>query len=213
MAAAPSQSSSPPDHHAAAVNKWLIAVAVMLATIMEVLDTTIANVALLHIRGSLSAGVDEAAWVLTSYIVSNAVVLPLTGWLGTYFGRKRFFLFCVVSFTISSFFCGAAPNLPSLVVFRILQGACGGALMPMSQAILFETFPPQEHAKAMAVWGIGMMLGPILGPILGGFITESYSWRWIFYINLPLGILAFFLVSMLVEDPHYVKREIKKVDW
>ena len=206
-------SSVPAQHEHGAANRWLVAMAVMLAAVMEVLDMTIANVALDHIRGSLSAGVDEAAWVLTSYIVSNAVVLPLTGWLGTYFGRKRFFLFCVVSFTISSFLCGAAPNLPSLVVFRILQGACGGALMPMSQAILFETFPPQEHAKAMAVWGIGMMLGPILGPILGGLITESYSWRWIFYINLPLGILAFFLVSTLVEDPHYVKREIKKIDW
>jgi len=204
---------TPPQLERRPTNRWLVAMAVMLAAVMEVLDMTIANVALDHIRGSLSAGVDEAAWVLTSYIVSNAIVLPLTGWLGNYFGRKRFFLFCVVSFTISSFFCGAAPNLPALIVFRIIQGACGGALMPMSQAILFETFPPQEHAKAMAVWGIGMMLGPILGPILGGLITESYSWRWIFYINLPFGILAFFLVSTLVEDPHYVKREIKKIDW
>ena len=206
-------SSAPVQRDHRSSNRWLVAMAVMLAAVMEMLDMTIANVALDHIRGSLSAGVDEAAWVLTSYIVSNAIVLPLTGWLGNYFGRKRFFLFCVVSFTISSFLCGAAPNLPSLVVFRILQGACGGALMPMSQAILFETFPPQDHAKAMAVWGIGMMLGPILGPILGGLITESYSWRWIFYINLPFGIIAFFLVSTLVHDPHYVKREIKKIDW
>src|SRR5215470_13559295 len=153
-----------------AANKWLVALAVMLATLIEVLDMTIANVALDHIRGSLSAGVDEAAWVLTSYIVANAVVLPLTGWFGSYFGRKRFFLFCVVSFTVTSLLCGAAPNLELLVLFRVLQGACGGALMPMSQAILLETFPPKEHAKVMAVWGLGMMLGPILGPILGGWI-------------------------------------------
>ncbi len=198
---------------ARAGNKWLIALAVMMAAVMEVLDMTIANVALDHIRGSLSAGVDEAAWVLTSYIVTNAVVLPLTGWFGSYFGRKRFFLFCVVFFTLSSLLCGAAPNLELLVLFRILQGAGGGALMPMSQAILLETFPPKEHAKAMAVWGLGMMLGPILGPILGGWITESYSWRWIFYINAPFGILAFFLVSTILEDPPYVKREIKRIDW
>lgn len=194
-------------------NKWLIAFAVMMAAVMEVLDMTIANVALDHIRGSLSAGVDEAAWVLTSYIVANAVVLPLTGWFGSYFGRKRVFLFCVVSFTVSSLLCGAAPNLELLVLFRVIQGACGGALMPMSQAILLETFPPSEHAKAMAVWGLGMMLGPILGPILGGWITESYSWRWIFYINVPFGFLAFFLISTSLEDPSYVKRVIKRIDW
>jgi DHA2 family multidrug resistance protein len=194
-------------------NKWFIALAVMMAAVMEVLDMTIANVALDHIRGSLSAGVDEAAWVLTSYITTNAVVLPLTGWLGGYFGRRRFFLFCVVSFTAASLLCGAAPSLPLLIVFRVLQGACGGALMPMSQAILLETFPPKEHAKAMAVWGLGMMLGPILGPILGGWITDNYSWRWIFYINAPFGLLAFFLVSAFLEDPPYVKRTIKRIDW
>jgi len=177
------------------------------------LDMTIANVALDHIRGSLSAGVDEAAWVLTSYIVSNAVVLPLTGWLGNFFGRKRFFAFCVAFFTVSSFLCGAAPNLQTLILFRILQGAGGGALMPMSQAILLETFPPKEHAMAMAVWGIGMMLGPILGPILGGWITDNYSWRWIFYINVPIGVLTVFLVAVILQDPPYVKREGRKIDW
>lgn len=208
-----SQPEASPPQAAGSGNKWLIALAVMMAAVMEVLDMTIANVALDHIRGSLSAGVDEAAWVLTSYIISNAVVLPLTGWFGSYFGRKRFFLFCVVSFTVSSLLCGAAPNLELLVLFRVLQGACGGALMPMSQAILLETFPPKEHAKAMAVWGLGMMLGPILGPILGGWITESYSWRWIFYINAPFGILAFFLISTILEDPSYVKRNIKRIDW
>ncbi|MBI3246453.1 MAG: DHA2 family efflux MFS transporter permease subunit [Deltaproteobacteria bacterium] len=209
--AEPSLSSS--SSHAASANRWLIALAVMMAAVMEVLDMTIANVALDHIRGSLSAGVDEAAWVLSSYIVANAVVLPLTGWLGKYFGRKRFFVFCVVSFTVSSLLCGAAPNLSSLIVFRVLQGACGGALMPMSQAILLETFPPREHAKAMAIWGLGMMLGPILGPILGGWITDNYSWRWIFYINAPFGLLAFFLVSTILEDPPYVKRAIQRIDW
>jgi DHA2 family multidrug resistance protein len=208
-----SQQESPPAQGAGSGNKWLIALAVMMAAVMEVLDMTIANVALDHIRGSLSAGVDEAAWVLTSYIISNAVVLPLTGWLGNYFGRKRFFLFCVVFFTLTSLLCGAAPNLEALVFFRVLQGASGGALMPMSQAILMETFPPREQAKAMAVWGLGMMLGPILGPILGGWITDNYSWRWIFYINAPFGLLAFFLVSTILEDPPYVKRVIKQVDW
>jgi len=200
-------------HDMGPANKWLIALAVMMAAVMEVLDMTIANVALDHIRGSLSAGVDEAAWVLTSYIITNAVVLPLTGWLGNYFGRKRVFLFCVVSFTAASLLCGAAPSLELLIVARVLQGACGGALMPMSQAILLETFPQREHAKAMAVWGLGMMLGPILGPILGGWITDNYSWRWIFYINAPFGLLAFFLVSAFLEDPPYVKRNVKQIDW
>ena len=194
-------------------NKWLIAVAVMLATIMEVLDTTIANVALLHIRGSLSADVDEAAWVLTSYIVSNAIVIPLTGWCGSYFGRKRFFNFCILLFTFSSFMCGCSVNLPMLVFFRILQGAGGGALMPMSQAILMETFPPEEQATAMSVWGTGMMVGPVLGPIVGGWITDNYSWRWIFYINVPIGIIAFLMVTVFVADPGYLRRAVKRIDF
>jgi DHA2 family multidrug resistance protein len=213
MAAAPSQSSSPPQHSAAAPNKWIIAIAVMLATIMEVLDTTIANVALLHIRGSLSAGVDEAAWVLTSYIIANAIVIPLTGWCGAYFGRKRFFTFSILLFVGSSFAAGAAPNLPILIIFRVLQGLGGGAMMPMSQAILMETFPPQEQAVAMSVWGLGMMLGPVMGPMLGGWITDNYSWRWIFYINVPIGLLAATMVTMFVHDPAYVKRGIKRIDW
>src|ERR1700722_2250310 len=213
MAAAPSESSSPPQQSAAASNKWIIAIAVMLATIMEVLDTTIANVALLHIRGSLSAGVDEAAWVLTSYIIANAIVIPLTGWCGSYFGRKRFFTFSILLFVGSSLMAGASPNLPTLVVFRVLQGLGGGAMMPMSQAILMETFPPQEQAVAMSVWGLGMMLGPVMGPMLGGWITDNYSWRWIFYINVPIGLLAATMVTMFVHDPTYVKRGIKKIDW
>src|SRR3984957_17792038 len=213
MAAAPSESSSPPQQSAAASNKWIIAIAVMLATIMEVLDTTIANVALLHIRGSLSAGVDEAAWVLTSYIIANAIVIPLTGWCGSYFGRKRFFTFSILLFVGSSLMAGASPNLPTLVVFRVLQGLGGGAMMPMSQAILMETFPPQEQAVAMSVWGLGMMLGPVMGPMLGGWITDNYRWRWIFYINVPIGLLAATMVTMFVHDPTYVKRGIKKIDW
>src|SRR5271155_1683278 len=213
MAAAPKEGAAPPRSSAAALNKWIIAVAVMLATIMEGLDTTIANVALLHIRGSLSAGVDEAAWVVTSYIVANAIVIPLTGWFGAYFGRKRYFLFSILLFVLSSLCAGAAPNLQTLIVCRILQGFGGGAMMPLSQAILMETFPPEEQAVAMSVWGIGMMLGPVMGPILGGWITDNYSWRWIFYINVPIGLLAATMVMMFVHDPVYVHRRIKRIDW
>src|ERR1700730_13055446 len=213
MAAAPSQSSSPPQHSPAASNKWIIAVAVMLATIMEVLDTTIANVALLHIRGSLSAGVDEAAWVVTSYIIANAIIIPLTGWCGAYFGRKRYFTFSILLFVGSSLAAGASPNLPTLILFRVLQGIGGGALVPMSQAILMEIFPPQEQAVAMSIWGLGMMCGPVMGPVLGGWITDNYSWRWIFYINVPVGLLAAIMVTLFVHDPTYVRRGIKKIDW
>jgi DHA2 family multidrug resistance protein len=213
MAAAPSHSNSPPVRITEPSNKWLIAVAVMLATIMEVLDTTIANVALLHIRGSLSAGVDEAAWVLTSYIVANAIVIPLTGWCGAFFGRKRFFTFSILLFVFSSLMAGASPNLPTLIVFRVLQGLGGGAMMPMSQAILMETFPPEEQAVAMSVWGLGMMLGPVAGPMLGGWITDNYSWRWIFYINVPIGLLAAVMVVTFVHDPAYIRRGIKRIDW
>ncbi len=196
-----------------AANKWLVALAVMLATLIEVLDMTIANVALDHIRGSLSAGVDEAAWVLTSYIVANAIVIPLSGWLGNLFGRKRFFNACILLFTASSFLCGAAPNLESLVLFRVIQGLAGGSLMPVSQAILMETFPAKEQPMAMALWGMGMMVGPVLGPILGGWITDNYSWRWIFFINLPFGTVASVLVMLFVHDAHYVSRQIKRIDW
>jgi MFS transporter, DHA2 family, multidrug resistance protein len=213
MAAAPKEGAAPPQSTAAASNKWLIAVAVMLATIMEVLDTTIANVALLHIRGSLSAGVDEAAWVLTSYIVANAIIIPLTGWCGAYFGRKRYFLFSILLFVGSSLFAGAAPNLQVLILCRILQGIGGGAMMPLSQAILMETFPPEEQAVAMSVWGLGMMLGPVMGPLLGGWITDNYSWRWIFYVNVPVGSLAAIMVATFVHDPSYIRRQIKSIDW
>ncbi|MBI3329677.1 MAG: DHA2 family efflux MFS transporter permease subunit, partial [Nitrospinae bacterium] len=194
-------------------NKWLVALAVMSATILEVLDMTVANVALDHIRGSLSAGVDEAAWVLTSYIVGNAIVIPLTGWLGRFFGRKRLFMFCIILFTTSSFLCGSAPNLQSLVCFRVVQGLGGGAMMPLSQAILMETFPPHEQGMAMAVWAIGMMVAPISGPILGGWITDNYSWRWVFYINVPVGAIAVLLIALILVDPPYIKRAVTRIDW
>jgi DHA2 family multidrug resistance protein len=211
MAAVPSQNPAPQRHEA--TNKWLIALAVMLATIMEVIDTTIANVALLHIRGSLSAGVDEAAWVLTSYIVANAIIIPLTGWCGAYFGRKRFFIFSILLFVFGSLMAGASPNLQVLVFCRVLQGLGGGAMMPMSQAILMETFPPDQQAVAMSVWGMGMMIGPVGGPILGGWITDNYSWRWIFYINVPIGVIAALMVAVFVHDPSYIRRGINKIDW
>jgi MFS transporter, DHA2 family, multidrug resistance protein len=211
MAAAPTQKPTPSRHEAA--DRWLIALAVMLATIMEVVDTTIANVALLHIRGSLSAGVDEAAWVLTSYIVANAIVIPLTGWCSAYFGRKRFFIFSILLFVFGSLMAGASQNLQMLVVCRVLQGLGGGAMMPMSQAILMETFPPDQQAVAMSVWGMGMMIGPVGGPILGGWITDNYSWRWIFYINAPIGVTAALMVAVFVHDPAYIRRRIEKIDW
>jgi len=204
--------SAPHVRHQTA-NKWLVAVAVMLATTMEWIDQTVANVVLLHIRGSLSAGVDEAAWVLTSYIVANAIVIPLTGWCGAYFGRKRFFIFSILLFVLGSLIAGASPNLQVLVFCRVLQGLGGGVMMPMSQAILMETFPPDEQAVAMSVWGLGAMIAPVAGPILGGWITDNYSWRWIFYINVPVGATAALMVAGFVHDPAYVRRQIKTIDW
>ncbi|TWJ19806.1 DHA2 family efflux MFS transporter permease subunit [Geobacter argillaceus] len=188
------------------VNKWLITISVMLPTIMEIIDTSVANVALPHMQGSLNAGTDEVAWVLTSYLVSNAVVLPMTGWLSRLFGRKRFLITCIILFTIASFLCGAAPNLETLILFRILQGAAGGALIPISQAIMMETFPPHQRGMAMAIFGIGAMFGPIIGPALGGWITDNMNWRWIFYINLPIGIVAVVMAAYFIFDPQYLKR-------
>jgi len=188
-------------------NPWVIALTVMLATFMEVLDTSVANVALPHIAGNLSAGVDESTWVLTSYLVSNAIVLPLTGWLSSLFGRKRFYMTCVALFTVSSFLCGLAPTLPLLVFFRILQGAGGGALQPISQAILVESFPKQKQGMAMAIYGMGVVVAPILGPTLGGWITDDYSWRWIFFINIPVGVLSLLFTYLLIFDPPYLVRK------
>jgi len=179
----------------------------MLAIFMEVLDTSVANVALPHIAGNLSAGVDESTWVLTSYLVSNAIVLPLTGWFSSIFGRKRFYMVCVAIFTLSSLLCGLAPTLPLLVLFRILQGAGGGALQPISQAILMESFPKEKRGMAMAIFGMGVVLAPIIGPTLGGWITDSYSWRWIFLINIPVGIISLVLTLFLVFDPPYLVRK------
>jgi MFS transporter, DHA2 family, multidrug resistance protein len=189
-----------------AVNPWVIALAVTLATFMEVLDTSIANVALPHIAGSLSAGQDESTWVLTSYLVSNAIVLPLSGWLSSIVGRKRFYMGCVALFTFSSFLCGLAPNLPLLIIFRILQGVGGGGLQPSEQAILADTFPPAKRGMAFAVYGVAVVMAPAIGPTLGGWITDNYTWRWIFFINIPVGALSLLLTSRLIQDPPYLKR-------
>jgi DHA2 family multidrug resistance protein len=187
-------------------NPWLIALAVMGATFMEVLDTSVANVALPHIAGNLSATTEEATWVLTSYLVSNAIVLPMTGWLGNHFGRKRLLISCVIIFTVASALCGLAANLPMLIVARILQGIGGGAMVPIAQAVLLESFPPHKRGVAMATFAMGVVVAPILGPTLGGWITDNYSWRWIFYINLPIGVIAVLLQQWAVEDPPYIKR-------
>src|SRR5579872_916647 len=195
------------------INPWIVAVAVMFSTFMEVLDTTVVNVSLPHIAGSMSASVDEATWVLTSYLVANAVILPITGWLANFFGRKRLLMMSVTGFTVASFCCGFAPNLPLLVVFRIIQGAAGGALQPISQAVLLEAFPPEERGRAMGFWGMGIVVAPILGPVLGGWLTDSYSWRWVFYINVPVGIASLFMTQMFVFDPPYIKRGAGKIDW
>ena len=192
------------------INKWLITITVMLPAIMEIVDTSVANVALPHMQGSLNAGTDEITWVLTSYLVSNAVVLPMTGWLARMFGRKRFLITCIVLFTMASFLCGAAPSLGMLIFFRVLQGAAGGALIPMSQAIMMETFPPYQQGMAMAIFGVGAMFGPIIGPALGGWITDNMSWRWIFYINIPIGIVAVTMASFFIYDPSYLKRAAKE---
>jgi DHA2 family multidrug resistance protein len=189
-----------------AVNPWIIALAVTLATFMEVLDTSIANVALPHIAGSLSAGQDESTWVLTSYLVSNAIVLPLSGWLSSIVGRKNFYMGCVALFTISSFMCGLAPNLAVLIICRVLQGIGGGGLQPSEQAILADTFPPAKRGMAFAVYGMAVVTAPAIGPTLGGWITDNFSWRWIFFINIPVGILSILLTSRLIQDPPYFKR-------
>ncbi len=197
-------------------NLWLIALTVTLATFMEVLDTSVANVALPHIAGGLAAGQDESSWVLTSYLVSNAIVLPLSGWLSSIFGRKRFYMTCVVLFTASSFLCGIAPSLPLLIFFRVLQGAGGGGLQPSEQAILADTFPPAKRGMAFAMYGMAVVVAPALGPTIGGWITDNYSWRWIFFMNIPIGVLSVFLTSLLVFDPPWLsgkKSSGVKVDY
>ena len=188
------------------VNPWIIAGAVSLAAFMEVLDTSIANVALPHIAGGLAASNDESTWVLTSYLVSNAIVLPLSGWLVASLGRKRFFLICITFFTVSSFLCGIAPSLGFLLLFRVLQGAFGGGLQPMAQSILGDSFAPEKRGLAFSLYGITTICAPAIGPTLGGWITDNYSWRWIFYINVPVGLVALILVYQLIEDPPYIAR-------
>src|SRR5437763_15848975 len=178
----------------ATTHKWWIALAVMLGTTLEVLDSSIVNVALPHLQGSFSASVDEIAWVVTSYLVANGIMIPMTGWISSRFGRKRYFIGSVITFIIASALCGVAQSLNQIVIFRLLQGAAGAAMMPLSQAILMETFPPQEQAMAMAIWGMGMMVAPIMGPTIGGWITSTLSWRWNFYINVPIGTLGAFMV-------------------
>src|ERR1700761_1565893 len=191
-------------------NPWLIAFVVSLAAFMEVLDTSIANVALPHIAGNLGASSDESTWVLTSYLVSNAIVLPITGWLVSLVGRKRFFLICISLFTVSSLFCGVAPTLGFLLLARVIQGVGGGGLQPMAQAILADTFPPQKRGLAFSIYGMTAIVAPAIGPTLGGWITDNYTWRWIFLMNLPVGILALFLVVTFVEDPPFLRRTTLK---
>jgi DHA2 family multidrug resistance protein len=195
------------------VNPWIVAVAVMFATFMEVLDTTVVNVSLPHIAGSLSASVDEASWALTSYLVANAIILPMTGWLANYFGRKRTLLAAVFGFTAASFLCGLAPTLPMLIFFRIVQGATGGALQPLSQAVMLEAFPPKDRGKAMAFWGLGIVVAPMLGPVLGGWLTDNYSWRWVFYINLPVGLASVIMTRLFIFDPPYIRRSNRGIDY
>src|SRR5689334_7980144 len=195
------------------INPWIIAVAVMLSTFMEVLDTTVINVSLPHIAGSLSATVEEATWALTSYLVANAIILTMTGWLAGRFGRKRLLMMSVVGFTASSFLCGLAPTLAALIIFRDVQGATGGALQPLSQAVLLEAFSPQDRGKAMGFWGLGIVVAPILGPVLGGWLTDTYSWRWVFYINIPVGIASIVMTQLYVFDPSYLRQESSKIDY
>src|SRR6476469_1456172 len=201
-----SQVEGPPatDHHP--INPWLIAIIVAIAAFMEILDTSIANVALPYMAGNLGVSNDESTWVLTSYLVSNAVVLPISGWIAGLVGRKRFFMACIGFFTLSSMLCGIAPSLPLLLFFRVLQGLGGGGLQPMAQAILADTFPPQQRGMAFALYGVTAVVAPTIGPTLGGWITDNYTWRWIFFINLPVGLLAMFLAYRLVEDPPYIAK-------
>lgn len=185
----------------------------MLPTLIEIVDTSIVNVALDHIRGSLSAGIDESTWTITSYLVSNAIIIPMSGWLSRVFGRKRYLMFSITLFTVSSLLCGMSWNLQSLVFFRILQGVGGGALQPISQSILLETFPPKQHGIAMAVFGVGIMFGPIVGPLLGGWITDNWSWHWIFFVNIPIGIISIIMAGIFIADPPYLKKAKLKIDY
>ena len=190
------------------VNPWIVTIAVMLATFMEVLDTTVVNVAVPHMSGNLGATYEEGTWVVTSYLVSNAIILPMAGWLAARFGRRRMLLLCVTGFSVTSLLCGMATSLEALIFFRVLQGLSGGGLQPLSQSVLLETFPPKRHGTAMAAYGLGIIIAPILGPTLGGWITDNYTWRWIFYINLPVGIISLLMISQFVIDPGYLRKRV-----
>ena len=194
-------------------NKWLVAFTVMIPTFIEILDMTVVNVSLNHIQGDLSAGLDEVTWVLTSYLVSNAIVIPMSGWLASLIGRRRYLFLSIGLFTVSSFACGSATSLGMLVVFRILQGIGGGGLQPLSNAILLETFPQEEHGTAMAIFGMGIVLAPIVGPVLGGWITDNWTWRWIFYINVPIGVLSLALTQLFIHDPAYLLKKGRRIDY
>lgn len=194
------------------VNPWIITMSVMLATFMEILDTTVVNVSLQHISGNLAASVEEGTWVVTSYLVANAIVLPMSGWLANHFGRRRIIILCVGGFTLSSVFCAISTSLDWLIFFRILQGLTGGGMQPLAQSIMLESFPKEKHGVAMAAYGVGIILAPILGPMLGGYITDNYSWRWIFYLNVPVGLVSLAMMSRFVWDPPYIRRQPGKVD-
>ncbi|MCX8033766.1 MAG: DHA2 family efflux MFS transporter permease subunit [Thermodesulfovibrio sp.] len=195
------------------MKRFWIVLTVMLPTFIEILDTTINNVALRHIQGDMSAGIDESTWIITSYLVANAVVIPMAGWLSRLFGRKNYLIFSIALFTIASLFCGVAWNLSSLIFFRILQGIGGGGLQPLSQSILLESFPKHQYGTAMAIYGMGIILAPIFGPMIGGWIADNFSWRWIYYINIPVGVISILMTYLVIEDPPYLKREKLKIDY
>ena len=195
------------------VNPWLVGISVLSGTFMVILDSTVVNVSLPYIAGNLSSTIEEATWVLTMYLAANAVIIPITGWLANYFGRKKLLLLAVAGFTAASFFCGFAASLTMLIIFRVIQGLSGGVMQPLSQAIMLESFPPHERGQAMALWGLGIVVAPIFGPVIGGWLTDNYSWRWVFYINIPIGILATILIRRFVFDPPYIRRGTAGIDY
>ena len=195
------------------MNKWIITLTVMLPTLIEIIDMTIVNVSLGHIRGSLGGAFEESTWILTMYMVSNAIIVIITGWLSRVFGRRNYLILSICLFTLSSFFCGIAWSIPSIVMFRVLQGIGGGGLQPISQAILLETFPKEEHGIAMAIFGTGVIFGPVIGPLLGGWITDNWSWHWIFFINIPIGLISILMTLLFIKDPPWAKRAPMKIDY
>jgi DHA2 family multidrug resistance protein len=195
------------------MNKWLVAPTVMLPMLMVVLDTSVVNVSLDHIRGSLSAGIDEATWTITSYLAANAIIIPMAGWLSRLIGRKRYLILSIVFFTLSSFLCGISWNIQSLIIFRVIQGLTGGSMPPLTQAILLESFPPAQYGIAMAIFGVGVTFGPIIGPVLGGWITDNLTWHWVFFINIPIGIISVIMALFFIVDPHYMKAVRMKIDY